>query len=309
MLAPEPVLVRSDASVVRPQPVAWTAAWSDYWALTKPEVNFLIGLTTATAFSLASQTSLAVAWMGAVPTLAGTLLVASGAAALNQWMERRFDARMRRTARRPIAAGRIEPVRALAFGAALSIVGAIYLALAANALASWLALLTLAMYLCLYTPLKRLTPLCTLVGAVPGAMPPLIGWAAARGRLDPDAWILFTVVFLWQFPHFMAIAWMYRDDYQRAGYKVLPRRHMGGAFAAVQTAAALLALLPVTLLSIGGGQLRILYQLGAVVLWVAFAWYGLCFVVRRSGSSARQLLTASILYLPALLIWSLLLKG
>jgi len=308
MLAPEPVLATSDASVLRPGAFA-DATWSDYWALTKPEVNFLIGLTTATAFSLASETSMVAAWPRLVPTLAGTLLVASGAAALNQWLEHRFDARMRRTARRPIAAGRIEPNRALAFGAALSIVGAGYLAVAAGALASLLAILTLAMYLCLYTPLKRMTPLCTLVGAVPGAMPPLIGWAAARGHLDPDAWILFTVVFLWQFPHFMAIAWMYRDDYQRAGYRVLPRGHIRGFLAALQTALPLLALVPVTLLSMGGGQLRMLYQLGAAFLGIAFACYGLCFVIRRSGSSARQLLTASILYLPVLLTWMLLLKG
>src|SRR5262245_49489604 len=235
MLGPEPVLATSDASILRPRPFAGTTPWSDYWALTKPEVNFLIGLTTATAFSLASETSVAAIWTRVAPAVAGTLLVASGAAALNQWLEHRFDARMRRTARRPIAAGRIEPVRALAFGAALSIVGTIYLALAADAVASLLAILTLTMYLCLYTPLKRVTPLCTLVGAVPGAMPPLIGWAAARGRLDADAWMLFTVVFLWQFPHFMSIAWMYRGDYQRAGYRVLPRGHIRGLFAAIQT--------------------------------------------------------------------------
>jgi heme o synthase len=309
MLGPEPVLATSDASVLRPQVFVRPTTWSDYWALTKPDVNVLIGLTTITAFVLASETSLAAASTRVMPTLVGTLLVASGAAALNQWLEHRFDARMRRTARRPIAAGRIEPVRALAFGLALSIVGVIYLALAANVLASSLAILTLTMYLCLYTPLKRVTPLCTLVGAVPGAMPPLIGWAAARGRLDPEAWILFTVVFLWQFPHFMAIAWMYRDDYQRAGYKVLPRGHIRGRFAALQSALALLALIPVTALSMGGGQFRMVYQLGAILMGLAFACYGLCFMIRRSGSSSRQLLRASILYLPVLLIWILLLKG
>src|SRR5262245_10792475 len=240
MLGSEPVLATSDASVLRPQIFDQTTPWGDYWALTKPEVNILIALTTATAFYLASEGSAAATLTRVTPTLAGTLLVASGAAALNQWLEHRFDAKMRRTARRPIAAGRVEPARAVALGAALSTVGTLSLALAAGALASLLAILTLTLYLCLYTPLKRVTPLCTLVGAVPGAMPPLIGWAAARGRLDPDAWILFAVVFLWQLPHFMAIAWMYRDDYQRAGYKVLPRGRIRGLFAALQTALRLL---------------------------------------------------------------------
>lgn len=305
MLAPEPALVTSDATVLRPRSFGETTTWADYWKLTKPEVNFLIGLTTATAFCLASEASLAVSLIRVVPTLAGTLLVASGAAALNQWIERRFDAKMRRTARRPIAAGRIEPVRALAFGTALSGAGAVYLAMTAGALAALLAIVTLTAYLFLYTPLKRVSPLCTLVGALPGAMPVLVGWAAARGRLDSGAWILFAVVFLWQFPHFMAIAWMYRDDYERAGYKVLPGRHLRGYFVAFHTVLPLLALLPVTLLQIAGGQLAPLYQLGALLLGIAFSCYGLCFVLRKSGPSARQLLSASILYLPALLALTL----
>ena len=155
-------------------------------------------------------------------TLLGTGRHASGAAALNHWMEYPFDARMRRTARRAIPAGRIHPDHALAFGSTLSVAGVLYLALTVGVLASLLALVALIGYLLCYTPLKRVTPLCTLVGAVPGAVPPLIGWAAARGHLDPEAWLLFSIVFLWQFPHFMSIAWMYRDDYERAGYVVLP---------------------------------------------------------------------------------------
>ena len=144
--------------------------------------------------------------------------MASGAGALNQFFERSFDAQMKRTARRPLASGRVKPMDVLWFGVSLSLVGAVYLALGVNVLSASLAVATLLSYLLLYTPLKRKTPLCTLVGAFPGAAPPLIGWAAARGHLDPMAWVLYALVFLWQFPHFMAIAWMYREDYSRAGY-------------------------------------------------------------------------------------------
>jgi len=201
----------------------FAAAVSDYWALTKPEVNFLILITTFAGFYLAHPSG-AVGFraLPLVHTLLGTLLVASGAATLNQFLERSFDAQMRRTARRPLASGRIKPSHALWFGVFLSLAGVVYLALAVYLLASLLALLTLLTYLFLYTPLKRKTSLCTFVGAFPGAASPLIGWAAARGRLDAEAWALFAVVFLWQFPHFMAIAWMYREDYARAGYVVLP---------------------------------------------------------------------------------------
>ena len=165
-----------------------------------------------------------------ISTLLGTLLVASGTAALNQFIERRFDAQMRRTARRPLAAGKLNPAGALCFGILLSATGAFYLAVAVNPLASLLAVMTLASYLFIYTPLKRKTPFYVLIGAFPGAMPPLIGWAAARGRLDAEAWVLFAMVFLWQFPHFMAIAWMYREDYSQAGYLVLPKGESQGNF-------------------------------------------------------------------------------
>ena len=196
---------------------------SDYWALTKPEVNFLILVTTFAGFYLASAPGLAeFRTLRAIHMLLATLLVASGTGTLNQFLERCFDAQMRRTARRPLASGRLKASHVLWFGISLSIAGAIYLALAVNILASLLAVITLLSYLFVYTPLKRQTPLCTLIGAFPGAVPPLIGWAAARGRLDPEAWVLYAMVFLWQFPHFMAIAWMYREDYSRAGYLVLP---------------------------------------------------------------------------------------
>ena len=264
---------------------------SDYWAMTKPEINTLIALTTASSFALAAAAgNTSFPWTRLLHTVAGTVLVASGAAALNQWMERRFDARMRRTARRPVAAGRIEPVRALAFGALLSLSGVAYLLVAAGMLASLLATATLLGYLLLYTPSKRSTPLCTLIGAIPGAMPPLIGWAAARGRLDTEAWGLFLIVLLWQFPHFMAIAWMYRDDYERAGYRVLPQGEAKVRFVVLQTLLPLVGLMLVSLLQ----------GVGAFLVSFAFLYYGVRFAHGRSGRAARGLLFASIVYLPVL---------
>jgi protoheme IX farnesyltransferase len=200
---------------------------SDYWALTKPEVSFLILITTLVGFYLASTSDGRFSFAGLFNTLLGTLPVASGTGTLNQYLERKFDAQMRRTARRPAAAGRLQPSAVLAFGPAFAVGGSIYLATVVNLLASALATLTLLIYLFVYTPLKRKTPMCVLVGAFPGAMPPLIGWAAASGRLNIEAGILYAILFLWQFPHFMAIAWMYREDYDRAGYLVLPKAMPG----------------------------------------------------------------------------------
>ena len=204
-----------------------TTLLSDYWALTKPEVNFLILITTFVGFYLAPATGGRFPFARLFNTLLGTLLVASGTGTLNQYIEREFDAQMRRTARRPAAAGRLKPSAVLVFGIALAGAGSAYLTATVNALASVLAVLTLLTYLFVYTPLKRQTPLCVLVGAFPGAMPPLIGWAAASGRLNVEAGILYAMLFLWQFPHFMAIAWMYREDYDRAGYLVLPKAMPG----------------------------------------------------------------------------------
>src|SRR6266403_2905872 len=202
---------------------SWGYILSDYWALTKPEVNFLILITTAVGFYLGcGSEARPLSFISLFNTLLGTLLVASGTGTLNQHTERELDAKMRRTARRPAAAGRLKPASVLTFGIVLAVIGSIYLAIAANLLASLLAILTLLTYLFVYTPLKRKTPLCVFVGAFPGAMPPLIGWAAASGRLNSEAWALYAILFLWQFPHFMAIAWMYREDYDRASYLVLP---------------------------------------------------------------------------------------
>jgi heme o synthase len=281
----------------------------DYWALTKPEVNFLILVTTFAGFDLASKPgSGEFRIVPVIHTLLGTLLVASGTGTLSQFVERSFDAQMRRTARRPIASGRIRPSHALWFGISLSLVGSVYLAWAVGILASWLAVVTLLTYLFLYTPLKRKTPICILIGAFPGAVPPLIGWAAARGRLDPEAWVLYAIVFLWQFPHFMAIAWMYREDYTRAGYLVLPSDERRDRFVNWQNSTASLALIPLSLIPAINGEASLIYSVGALILGLIFLNYSARFAFHRSNVAARQLLAASIVYLPAIFILLMLNK-
>ena len=278
-------------------------ALADYWALTKPEVNFLITITTFAGFCLARPAqSHPFPFMLLTHTLLGTLLVAGGTGTLNQYIERRFDAQMRRTARRPLAAGTLEPWAALWFGILLSCAGGIYLAVAVNPIASLLAVLTFVSYLFLYTPLKRKTPLCTLVGAFPGAIPPLIGWAAASGRLSVEAWVLYGIVFLWQFPHFMAIAWMYREDYARAGYLVLPFGERRGPFMAWQSLVPPLALVPLSLTPTFLGQAGLIYLVGALMLSSSFFYYGARLAFRRSNAMARRLLFASIIYLPLVFV-------
>ena len=314
-MAAKPILITGTLPVGagRAQPLppfSWLAALSDYWALTKPEVNFLIAIATLTGFYLALPGPLArFPWLLLVHTLLGTLLVASGTGTLNQYIERRFDAQMRRTSRRPLAAGRLKPTVVLWFGITLSSVGSIYLAIAVNALASLLAIVTLVSYLFLYTPLKRKTPLCILVGAFPGAMPPLIGWAAASGWLSSEAWVLYALLFLWQFPHFMAIAWMYREDYDRAGYFVLPQGQARAQFVNLQTVLPLLALLPLSILPASAQQSSILYRAGALLLSVGFLYYGSQFVLHRSNAAARRLLLASIIYLPSLFAFVTVIHG
>ncbi len=280
------------------------SALSDYWALTKPEVNFLILITTFVGFYLGCGSEARMfSFISLFNTLLGTLLVASGTGTLNQYIERDFDAQMRRTARRPAAAGRLKPAALLTFGIVLAVTGSIYLAIAANLLASLLAILTLLTYLFVYTPLKRKTPLCVLVGAFPGAMPPLIGWAAASGRLNSEAWTLYAALFLWQFPHFMAIAWMYREDYDRAGYLVLPKGDARIPFVTLETLLPLFALVAISIVQFPTRHAAIFYCAGAL-LGLGFLYFGLEFVLRRSRVAARRLLAASIVYLPLLFVLS-----
>jgi protoheme IX farnesyltransferase len=306
-MATKPILARLDLSIASLARFFRPAILADYWALTKPEVNFLILITTFAGFYLAREAG----WRDfpfwlSINALLGTLLVASGTGTLNQYIERRFDAQMRRTARRPLAAGRLKPAAVLWFGLALSVVGSLYLVAAVNILASLLTIATLLAYLFFYTPLKRKTPLCTLVGAFPGAMPPLIGWAAASGKLDFQAWTLYAILFLWQFPHFMAIAWMYREDYARAGYLVLPPDGSARARSVnLQTVLPLLALVPLSLLPGLMGEAK-LYFIGALLLGAGFVFCAAQFALRRSNSAARRLLAASIIYLPALFVLMLL---
>ena len=282
---------------------ASSALAADYWTLTKPEVNLLIGVTTAAGFSLASAGNGHGASMsGLVHTVVGTLLVASGTGTLNQLLERRFDALMRRTASRPIAAGRIAPWHALVFGVVLASAGILELAVAVNLLSSVLASATMASYLLVYTPLKRRTPLCTLIGALPGAAPPLIGWAGATGALNPEAWVLYGIVFLWQFPHFMAIAWMYREDYRRAGYRVVPRDKPIVPFVLCQAMIPLLVLVPLSLTPVLFGRAGLMYLAAALVLGAAFIYRADRLAVLQSNAAARRLLTTSIVYLPLILI-------
>jgi heme o synthase len=287
--------------------VGFFATVSDYWALTKPEVNFLILITTFAGFYLASSSGPRnFRSLLAFNTLVGTLLVAGGTATLNQAIEYSFDRQMRRTARRPVAAGRIQRSHAFVFGVSLALAGAAYLRIEVNGLACLLAIITLATYLFLYTPLKRVTPLCILVGAFPGAMPPLIGWAAARGRLDPQVWMLYAIVFLWQFPHFMAIAWMYREDYARAGYLVLPLNQQRDRYLIWQSVVTSLVLLAVSLLPTIYEKSSLIYFVGALMIGTIFSYYSARLAFRKSNASARQLLVASILYLPALFVLMML---
>ena len=287
-----------------------STAIAGYWALTKPEVNSLIAVTVGVAFCLASTRDLHhFPVVVLLNVLLGTLLIAGGSGALNQYIERHFDARMRRTSRRPLAAGQLEPVAAFYFGLLLSVMGGLYLAFAVNALSALLAVVASTTYLFIYTPLKRTTPLCTLVGAFPGAVPPLIGWAAATGRLSTEAWVLYSFLFLWQFPHFMAIAWMYREDYERARYRVLPGRPARTSFMMWQTLLPLLIAIPVSIFPTLLGYAGWIYASGAFLLSCLFLYCGAKLAITKTNLAARRLLFASIAYLPALLVLLVLNRG
>ena len=284
------------------------ATISDCWTLTKPEVNFLIALTTFTGFYLGHVHQPGhFPYLNLARTLVGTLLVASGTGTLNQYLERRFDAQMRRTAHRPLAAGRLSASVGLAFGVILAGLGIVFLAVWVNLLAGALATFTVFSYLLIYTPLKRKSAACMLIGAVPGATPPLIGWAGASGHLSSGAWLLYAILFLWQFPHFMAIAWIYRDDYQRAGYRVLPATDMRCAFVNWMTVLPLVVLIPLTLFPAFSGHADALYLLGILFAGSIFLYHGSVLALQKSNQHAKRLLLASIAYLPivfALLITS-----
>ena len=280
---------------------SWAAVFAD---LVKARLTTLVLLTTLVGFYLG--------WPGAmnyallIHTLAATALLAAGASALNQLLERDYDAKMRRTQDRPLPAGRLQPTTVMLIGGVCSVAGLVYLALAVNLLTSVLGAVTLVSYLFIYTPLKRVTWLNTAIGAVPGAFPPLMGWTAARGELTGEGWALFAILFFWQMPHFFAIAWIYRDEYAKAGFKMLPGIDPEGRRTAQQSLSNTLALLAVSLFPFVFKMAGPAYLAGAIILGAAFLACAVRFSRQLTVPRARQLFFASIIYLPlllALMVW------
>jgi protoheme IX farnesyltransferase len=271
----------------------------DYLELTKPRITVLILICTAVGYLFGSPNAFRLAPF--VHVLLGTALMASGTAALNQWYEADSDARMRRTSKRPIAAGRISRIDGLAFGVWLSITGFADLWFGTNPLSAGLGLFTLATYIFLYTPLKQRSAVCTTVGALPGAMPPLIGYAAASGGIDAGALALFLILFVWQFPHFYAIAWMYHEDYARGGIRMLPVIEPDGESTARRIVACSVLLIPISLLPRLLGMTGSIYVAAAIAAGLILLYFGVRLGRERSLIGARRVLLASVLYLPALL--------
>lgn len=270
----------------------------DYIALTKPELTLLsVVSAVGTAFMALHDSGY---YLPVLHTFVGTLLAGAGAGTLNQYLERNHDAMMKRTTSRPLPAGRVKPGEALAFGIFLSISGVLYLASVVNILAGILTALTLASYLLIYTPLKRRTPFATVIGGIPGALPPLIGWAAARGSLTTESFALFFILFFWQMPHFLALAWMYRKDYARAGYKMLPVLDASGSATSRQILIYSIALIPASVLPTLVGLAGLIYFAGALLISVASLLVAIRFSFDRSNANARHLFSASLLYLPIL---------
>ena len=270
-----------------------------YLELTKPRITSLIVLTSAAGFCLASRS---VDYVALVSAMTGIALLSSGIATLNQYMERDLDGLMRRTADRPLPSGKLAPWEALWFGVGLTVLAEVYLAVLVNPLTALLGFFVIAGYLFGCTPLKTRTSLSTMVGAFPGAVPPLIGWTAARGELSVEAWVLFAILFLWQFPHFLAIAWMYREDYGRAGILMLPVVEPEGRVTGQQIVAYTVMLLPVSLLPTALGISGKVYFYGAIVLGLLFLYSSIRAAFSQSRQQARRLLLASVLYLPLLFI-------
>ncbi len=271
----------------------------DYIELTKPRVVVMILVTTLVGFYLGSQG--VPDYLCLVYTLIGTALAAGGTLALNQLIEREADAKMHRTRLRPLPNGRIQPLDALVFGALLTLGGLVYLTLTVNPLSALVTAAIVVSYLFAYTPLKKKTSLCSIVGAIPGALPPVIGWTAARETLNLEAWVLFTIMFLWQMPHSLAIGWLYRDDYARAGFRLLPVVDPDGKSTGRQIVSYCLALLAVGLLPTLIGFTGTTYFFCALALGSIFLWYGVSLALSCSQAAARRLLFASLVYLPVLL--------
>lgn len=278
--------------------LSFAAKLSAYAELTKPRITFLVVLTAAAGFCMGSAAG--VDYVRLLNMGIGIALLSSGISALNQYLERDLDGLMRRTQERPLPSGKLLPMEAAIFGISLSVIATAYLAILINPLSALLGCATLASYLFVYTPLKPKTTLSTVLGAFPGAMPPFIGWVAARGEITVDAWILFAILFLWQFPHFLAIARMYRDDYARAGIKMLPVVEPDGRVTGQQIIIYTLLLVPVSLLPVVTGLAGSVYLVGAAILGLGFLYFSARAALVRTSWQARRLLLASVLYLPAL---------
>lgn len=272
---------------------------ADYIELTKPRVVLMVLVTTLVGYYLASWGTTDLVLLA--HTMLGTALAAGGTLALNQYMERDLDGRMERTRRRPLPEGRLHASEALALGMALLLGGLVYLALQVNVLCAEVTTAIAVSYLLVYTPLKRVTSLCSVAGAVPGALPPVAGWAAAAGVLGPEPWVLFAIMFLWQIPHTLAIGRMYRDDYARAGIIVLPVIDRDGTSTSTHAVTNCLALVPVALLPTLLGMAGALYFVVSLVLGAVFLWYAVALARTQSTPAARRLLLASLVYLPVLL--------
>jgi protoheme IX farnesyltransferase len=284
-----------------------SGAFSDFAELVKARLTLLVLLTTAVGFYLGARGS--VNFRALLHAVFGAALAAAGAAALNQWWERRLDALMHRTKSRPIPAGRMSPLSALLAGSLLSIAGVIYLRFTCNALSAWLAAATIVIYIFAYTPLKRISTANTLVGAIPGAIPPMIGWAAASGRLDPGAWSLFAILFFWQLPHFFAIAWMYREDYARAGFEMISKGDDTGSRSASQAVLFCMALLLACGFPAFLNMVHHIYLAFELVLNGLFIAVAMRFLRTQVPADARKLFLASIIYLPLLLLALVLTKS
>ena len=271
------------------------AIWSD---LVKARLTILVLLTTLAGFYAGTEG--ATDWVLLAHALLGTALVACGAAALNQWWEREHDAKMTRTESRPLRAKELSESTALIAGGLLSIGGLVHLALFVNLLTSLLGAITLLCYVLIYTPLKRVTTLNTAIGAIPGALPPLMGWTAARDSVSREGWALFAILFFWQLPHFLAIAWMYREEYAKAGFVMLPVRDPEGVRTGRQAISHTLGLIPVSVCPALFGVSGVVYFFGALLLGLAFLWCAIQFSRELTRARARQLFFASILYLPLL---------
>jgi heme o synthase len=279
----------------------WLAVYAD---LIKARLTFLVVLTTLVGFYLGSPSP--VNYLLMFHAVLGTAMVASGAAALNQLLEREHDAKMRRTRNRPLPSGRLQPTTVMIFGGVCACLGLLYLALAVNLTTSVIGAISLLSYLFIYTPLKRVTWLNTAIGAVPGALPPLMGWTAARGELSGEGWALFAILAFWQLPHFLAIAWMYREEYEKAGFKMLPGIDPQGQRTGRQAVSHTLGLLPVSLCPFLFHVTGAIYLVGALVLGLAFLWFAVQFARHMTIPRARQLFFVSILYLPLLLVMMVL---